>query len=101
VGRLLKAVARVPQQLEPLDHRRKVVLCLGLPYVCDVSEPVLGGTSVRWTAWVAALGAAARANVSVYCVDPTGVRGASRSFGDGLVPRHHPPVVKRYIQPLS
>jgi hypothetical protein len=40
---------------------------------------------VLWKAWVAALSAAASANVSVYCVDPTGARGVSRSFGDGLV----------------
>lgn len=82
---VLKAVAKISQQLEPLDHRRKVILCLGLPSVCDVSEPTLGGTSVLWTAWVAALSAAARANVSVYCVDPTGVSRASGFFGGGLV----------------
>ena len=82
---VLKAVAAISRQLEPLDHRRKVVLCLGLPSVCDVGEPSLGGTSVLWSAWVAALSAAARANVSVYCVDPTGVSGAGRFFGAGLV----------------
>jgi VWFA-related protein len=82
---VLKAVARISQQLEPLDHRRKVILCLGLPSVCDVGEPSLGGTSVLWPSWVAAISAAARANVSVYCVDPTGVSGGSRVFGDGLV----------------
>lgn len=82
---VLKAVARISQQLEPLDHRRKVILCLGLPSVCDVGEPSLGGTSVLWPSWVAAIRAAARANVSVYCVDPTGVSGGSRVFGNGLV----------------
>jgi VWFA-related protein len=82
---VLKAIARISQQLEPLDHRRKVILCLGLPSVCDVGEPSLGGTSVLWPSWVAAISAAARANVSVYCVDPTGVSGGSRVFGDGLV----------------
>jgi len=82
---VLKAVAKISQQLEPLDHRRKVVLCLGLPAVCDVSEPALAGTSVLWTAWVAAVSAAARANVSVYCVDPRGVSRLSGTFGAGLV----------------
>jgi VWFA-related protein len=81
----LKAIARISQQLEPLDHRRKVIICLGLPSVCDVGEPSLGGTSVLWPSWVAAISAAARANVSVYCVDPTGVSGGSRMFGNGLV----------------
>ena len=38
-----------------------------------------------WPAWVAAITAAARANVSVYCVDPTGARGGSNSSSNGLV----------------
>jgi hypothetical protein len=82
---VLKAVAKISQQLESIDHRRKVILCLGLPSVCDVSEPALGGTSVIWPAWVAAIGSAARANVSVYCVDPTGARGGLNSSSNGLV----------------
>jgi VWFA-related protein len=82
---MLKAVAKISRQLESLDHRRKVILCLGLPSVCDVSEPPLGGTDVMWPAWVAAIGAAARANVSVYCVDPTGARGGLNVSDNGLV----------------
>ena len=72
-------------QLESIDHRRKVILCLGLPSVCDVGEPLLGGNSVIWPAWVAAITAAARANVSVYCIDPTGVRGGFTVSSGGLV----------------
>lgn len=82
---VLKAIAKIARQLEPIDHRRKVILCLGLPYVCDVGEPQLGGTSVLWPAWVAAIDAAARANVSVYCVDPTGAMGGPSLFPDGIV----------------
>jgi len=82
---MLKMIAKIAGQLEPVDHRRKVILCQGLPSVCDVREPQLGGTSVIWPFWVAALRAAARANVSVYCVDPTGVRGGLRLSVDGLV----------------
>jgi VWFA-related protein len=82
---MLKAIAKIARQLESIDQRRKVVLCLGLPYVCDVAEPRLGSTSLIWPAWVAAINAAARANVSVYCVDPTGARGAFHVSGGGLV----------------
>jgi VWFA-related protein len=82
---VLRMIARIAGQLEPLDHRRKVILCLGLPSVCDVREPQVGGASVLWPSWIAALRAAARANVSVYCVDPTGARGAFRLSADGLV----------------
>jgi VWFA-related protein len=82
---VLKAIAKIARQLEAIDHRRKVILCLGLPAVCDVGEPELAGTSVLWPAWVAAINAAARANVSVYCVDPTGARGGMGVSTGGLV----------------
>jgi VWFA-related protein len=81
---VLKAIAKIARQLESIDHRRKVILCLGLPYVCDVGEPPLGGNSPYWRAWVDAIAGAARANASVYVVDPTGVRGGA-NIGSGLV----------------
>jgi VWFA-related protein len=81
---VLKMVAKIARQLESIDRRRKVILCLGLPAVCDVNEPLLGGSSPLWAAWVAAIAGAARANVSVYCVDPTGAVGRYLS-GNGLV----------------
>jgi VWFA-related protein len=82
---VLKAIAKIARQLESIDHRRKVILCLGLPFVCDVSEPALGGTSPIWPAWVAAISATARANAAVYCIDPTGARGGLNPSSNGLV----------------
>ena len=80
----LKAIAKIAKQLEAIDHKRKVILCLGLPSVCDVAEPPLGGNSPFWAAWVDAIVSTARANASVYCVDPTGARGGGH-IGNGLV----------------
>lgn len=82
---VLKAIAKISRQLEGIDHRRKLILCLGLPSVCDVSEPWLGGTSPIWSAWVDAVSSAARANAGLYCVDPTGTRGGLNISGSGLV----------------
>jgi VWFA-related protein len=82
---VLKAVARIAKQLEAVDHRRKAIICLGLTAVCDVEEPPLGPNSVLWPHWVAAIGAAARANVSVYTVDPSGLNQRARVTGIGLV----------------
>jgi VWFA-related protein len=82
---MFKAVAKIATQLESVDHRRKVILCLGLPSVCDPGEPLLGPSSVIWSAWAAAIGAAARANVSVYCIDPTGAQGGMNWSGNGLI----------------
>ena len=81
---VLKAIARIARQLETIDHRRKIILCLGLPSVCNVGEPEQGGHSPYWESWVDALAATARANASVYVVDPTGARG-SAAMGDGLI----------------
>src|SRR5829696_6495928 len=54
---MLKAVARIAKQLEPVEHRRKTIICLGLTAVCDVEQPRLGSYNVLWQAWVAALSA--------------------------------------------
>lgn len=73
----LKAIANTSRTLEAVDHRRKVIICVGLRPVCNVEEPALGATSLLWQPWLDAIGAAARANVAVYAVDPTGVNAAS------------------------
>jgi VWFA-related protein len=74
---MLRTIAKISKQLEPIEHRRKIILCLGLRVVCDVEEPAAGGASVFWPAWIQAIGATARANVSVYGVDPTGLTANS------------------------
>jgi VWFA-related protein len=82
---VLDAVTKISKQLEAIDHRRKAIICLGLTSVCDVEDPPLGAHSVLWPHWVAAIGAAARANVSVYAVDPTGLNQRAGLTGVGLV----------------
>ena len=74
---------RSRSQLEAVEHRRKVIICLGMSAVCDVEDPPLGAHSALWPHWVAALTAAARANVSVYCLDPTGLNQRATSRGVG------------------
>jgi VWFA-related protein len=82
---VLRMIAKISRQLEPIAHHKKVILCLGLRVVCDVEEPTLGANSVFWPAWVEAVSATARANVSVYGVDPTGLSAGSGSRRiDGL-----------------
>ena len=83
---MLRATARVASQLEPIEHRRKAIVCVGLTVVCDVPAPVAASTESFRRSWAAAVSAAARANASVYMVDPTGLtqRGGVAS-GAGLV----------------
>jgi hypothetical protein len=68
--RAMRVVEMVSRQLEAVDHRRKVVVCIGGPRVCNVLEPVPQGYGLNWQSWVRAMGAAARANVAVYAAMP-------------------------------
>jgi VWFA-related protein len=82
---VLEAVAKIAYHLEATEHRRKAIICLGLPTVCDVEEPSSAGANRLWPYWVRALAATARANVAVYCIDPTGLNRSSGARGVGLV----------------
>ena len=82
---VLKTIGRVAAQLESIEHRRKVLVCLGLPSVCDVAPPVSASTNAYRDAWNAAIAAAGRANASVYCVDPIGLTSRSGATGEGLI----------------
>ena len=67
----LVRVADVSRQLEADDHRRKAVVCIGAPVVCNIDEP--SSSSVRprhWMSWVDAVTASAKANVAVYAIIP-------------------------------
>jgi len=79
----LEVLTKISMQLEPIEHRRKVVVCIGRRSLCDpyLEDPV---DSLVWAQWRDALSATARANVSQYVVDPAGVTGRL-DLGDGLV----------------
>jgi hypothetical protein len=48
---VLKMITKIARQLESLEHRRKVILCVGLPVVCDVEEPAFGLVNPLWPFW--------------------------------------------------
>ena len=82
---VLQTVARTAASLEPVEHRRKALICLGGVAVCNPREPVSGSSDAFRTAWTAAVSAAGRANLSVYEVDPFGLTQSARVSGAGLV----------------
>src|SRR5262245_40873109 len=41
--RALKVVASISRQLEAVEHRRKLIVCVGWPNVCNVLEPQPSG----------------------------------------------------------
>ena len=68
--RMFKVMTTVARQLESIEHRRKVLACIGGPNVCNVLEPAQQGYSPLWAAWVTAMSAASRANLAVYAIMP-------------------------------
>ena len=69
----LRSIAKVSRTIEAIEHRRKAVVCIGLSAICNVVEPSTGRGSLLWRYWVDAIGAAARANASVYSLVPNGL----------------------------
>ncbi|HUK36891.1 MAG TPA: hypothetical protein VLV86_23415 [Vicinamibacterales bacterium] len=79
----MQTVARVSRQLEPIEHRRKALICIGRREVCDPFFEV-PETSLLWNSWRDAITRTARANASVYVVSPEGVT-SRMDLGGGLV----------------
>jgi len=77
VENALKVFAKVSRTLEVIEQRRKAIVCIGVPAVCSVMQPA-SRSSVLWRYWTDAIGAMARANVSLYSLEPNGVLGSSR-----------------------
>ena len=81
VENALHVFAKVARALEPIEHRRKALVCIGVPDVCSIREPN-GRTSLIWRFWLDALGAMGRANASLYSLEPNGTsRRASMTGG--------------------
>ena len=83
---VLKLVASVSRKLESTGRRRKILVCIGSPRICSVTRlgQFSGGTF--YGDWVDAVGAAARANLSVYAL----LAVPAASVGRG--PRRRSPV---------
>jgi len=83
VENALKVFARVSRTLEAIEQRRKALVCVGVPAVCSVMVPA-SRSSLLWRYWVDAIGAMARANSSLYSLEPNGVSGTSRPITDSI-----------------
>ncbi len=82
---ILDLVARLSNEMADIDTSRRAIVFIGSPYVFDIWEPVQREYQLEWPHWVKALNAAAKANVSVYVIDPVGLRGNVRINADGLI----------------
>jgi VWFA-related protein len=83
VENALKVFARVSRTLEAIEQRRKALVCVGVPAVCSTMEPA-SRSSVLSRYWVDAMGAMARANASLYSLEPNGVSGSGRPVSGSI-----------------
>jgi len=67
----LSVFAKVSRTLEAIEHRRKALVCIGVADVCGIQEPS-GRSSLIWRYWLDTAGAMARANTSLYSLEPNG-----------------------------
>lgn len=65
---VLKLVASVSRSLEQTARRRKAIVCIGSPVICNIREPRTYSDGSLRKDWIEAVGAAARANLSVYAL---------------------------------
>jgi VWFA-related protein len=79
----LKVFARVSRTLEPIEQRRKALVCIGVPDVCSMMEPA-SRASILWRYWVDAMGAMARANATLYSLEPNGVPGSAKPVNGSI-----------------
>ena len=77
----LERVATLIRQIGSGEQRRTIVVCVGASIVCNVAEPPKSSPRALWPMWVAAISAAARANVAVYAVVP----GRATLRGGGVI----------------
>jgi len=65
---VLKLVAGVSRKLESAGRRRKILVCIGSPRICSVTQLGRYGGGSFYDDWIDAVGAAARANLSMYAL---------------------------------
>jgi VWFA-related protein len=82
---ILRRIARISDDLPDTNPGRKAIVCIGPSYVFDIREPQQREYELEWPYWVKALNATARANVSIYVIDPKGLDYRTTLNPDGLV----------------
>ena len=78
---VLKLIASVSRKLEATGRRRKILVCIGAPRICSVTQLGRFGGGSFYEDWIDAVGAAARANLSVYAL----LAVPARVSGEGIV----------------
>jgi VWFA-related protein len=67
---VLDKVSEISKLVAANTSRRKVLVCVGSPYICNIQEPQSNAPRQFETSWTAAISEAAHANVAVYALVP-------------------------------
>jgi hypothetical protein len=70
IEQTLDRIALIASQLESIDGRRKLLVCIGTPVICNIPEPARTAPRSLYPKWVNSLTATARANIGVYSIVP-------------------------------
>jgi hypothetical protein len=70
----------VSRKLESTGRRRKILVCIGAPQICSVTQPGRFGGGWLYEDWIDAVGAAARANLSMYALLAVPARQSGESI---------------------
>jgi hypothetical protein len=68
---MLKLVSSLSRRLEINGRRRKAIVCVGSPAICNIAQPVRISPGSIYKDWLDAMSASARANVSLYALMAT------------------------------
>jgi len=80
----LDTIGSLASQLGAVQGRRKSIVCIGSDGLFDLREPGPGPATKLRPEWMDAVKAAAAANVSVYVIDPFGLRNEADSRATGF-----------------
>ncbi len=69
-GDVLKRIGDIARAVSSSASRRKVIVCIGSPFICNIREPDPSAPRSFENLWVETLADAARANVSMYAIVP-------------------------------
>lgn len=79
-GEVLERISGISRLVAANTSKRKTIVCVGSPYVCNVQEPLSSDPRPFVNGWASAIREAAKANVAMYALIP----GRAPLRGGGL-----------------
>jgi len=104
---VLDRIAEISRLVSSNTAKRKIIVCIGSPLICDVQEPAFSASRSFEQAWTDAVSEAALANVAVYSLIPGSAplrgQGVADSTGGAVLASTYDmgPPIDRILQDAS